>query len=136
MSKKTADRILSEICPEQEFIPLDDYFIMKLKCDDATDMYYCTALDKNSGCLLDEDKPFDCKIWPFRVMLLENVRVITISPVCPVVIKKPLSALMDFAEKISAVIFAEAEKNPSMIKPYINGYPILAVEKSDINLKI
>ena len=94
------------------------------------DVSYCPALSEN-GCMLGELKPFDCAVWPFRVNLLGDMRVITVSPVCETVSELPLKTLSGFvnADGFADDLFAEARKHPDMVKPYIDGYPILAVEK-------
>ena len=93
------------------------------------DISYCPALSEQ-GCTLGELKPFDCAVWPFRVNLLGDMRVITVSPVCETVFSLPLKTLSDFvnADGFAETLFAEAQKHPDMIKPYISGYPILSVE--------
>lgn len=88
----------------------------------------CPMLTEN-GCKLGENKPFDCRIWPFRVMRKENLLFLTLSPVCETVSKLPVSAVSEFAEKLSETVFAEARSNPEMIKDYIEGYPIFAVKE-------
>ena len=94
------------------------------------DISYCPAISEN-GCVLGELKPFDCAIWPFRVNSLGDMRVITVSPVCEEVSALPLKTLSEFvnADGFADTLFAEARKHPDMVKPYIDGYPILAVEK-------
>lgn len=91
---------------------------------------YCPALSEN-GCSLGELKPFDCAVWPFRVNSLGDLRVITVSPVCETVSSLPLCKLSEFvrADGFSEMLFSEARKHPDMVKSYIDGYPILAVEK-------
>lgn len=92
---------------------------------------YCPALSEN-GCMLGELKPFDCAVWPFRVNSLGSRRVITVSPVCGTVFSLPLKRLSEFVIKdgFAQKLFAEAERHPEMVKPYIDGYPILAVDNS------
>lgn len=92
---------------------------------------YCPALSEN-GCMLGELKPFDCAVWPFRVNSLGSRRVITVSPVCGTVFSLPLKRLSEFIIKdgFAQKLFAEAERHPEMVKPYIDGYPILAVDNS------
>ena len=34
-------------------------------------------LDNEKGCILGDDKPFDCRIWPLRVMALNETKVST-----------------------------------------------------------
>ena len=81
------------------------------------------------GCKLGENKPFDCRIWPFRVMKKGNLLLLTLSPVCETVSKLPVSAVSEFAEKLSDTVFSEALNNPEMIKDYIDGYPVFAVRE-------
>lgn len=95
------------------------------------DISYCPALSEN-GCVLGELKPFDCAVWPFRVNALGDMRVITVSPVCETVFALPLKTLSDFVRKdvFAERLFTEAHKHPDMVKPYIDGYPILVAEKN------
>lgn len=98
-------------------------FDMKFENDGLT---YCPALS-DKGCTLGENKPFDCKIWPLRAMKKGDDIVITISPVCGAV--DPLKPeVKELAKELSEIIFKEAEKNPDIVKDYIDGYPIAAVK--------
>lgn len=81
------------------------------------------------GCKLGDNKPFDCRIWPFRIMKRDKLLMLTLSPVCETVSKLPVSRISEFAEKISDKIFEEAKGNPEMIKDYIDGYPVFAVRE-------
>ena len=110
-------------------IPHGGEFVFDMKFNGG-EISYCPALSDN-GCMLGELKPFDCAVWPFRVNSLGDLRVITVSPVCETVSALPLKTLSDFvsADGFADSLFAEARKHPDMIKPYIDGYPILAVEK-------
>ncbi len=94
------------------------------------DISYCPALTEN-GCSLEELKPFDCAVWPFRVNSLGEALVITVSPVCESVSSLPLKTLAEFVRDkgFSKRLFEEAHKHPDIVKPYINGYPILAVSE-------
>lgn len=97
----------------------------------GNEIAYCPALSEN-GCVLGELKPFDCAVWPFRVNSLGSKRVITVSPVCEEVFSLPLKRLSEFVYKggFAQRLFAEAERHPDMVKPYTDGYPILAVENA------
>ena len=94
------------------------------------ELSYCPALTE-SGCSLGEHKPFDCAVWPFRVNSLGKTLIITVSTVCESVFSLPLKSLCDFvrADGFSEKLFCEAHKHPDIVKPYIGGYPILAVEE-------
>ncbi len=128
ITRSKADEILEKYNSDQKFHNKDDnYYILDMKKEKNEDLYYCSMLDKNKGCIMQDEKPFDCRIWPFRIMDLNGTKVITLSPVCPAVKKRSLEELTEFAEELAPVIFNEAKVNPQIIKPYINGYPILAV---------
>lgn len=94
-------------------------FEMEFKDNGLT---YCPALSE-TGCTLGADKPFDCKIWPLRVMKKGDDIVITISPVCES-IDPQNPDVKALAAELAPIIFAEAKKNPDIIKEYIDGYPI------------
>ncbi len=128
VSKELADVITSQYKPQQEFIPKGNSFVMKMDREENEDLYYCSVLDHKKGCLLGTGKPFDCSIWPLRVMSFEGRRVIALSPVCPVVIKKPIDEVTALAKKLSPIIFAQADKNPDLVKSYEVGYVILVIE--------
>lgn len=98
-------------------------FDMEFKNDGLT---YCPALS-DTGCTLGGNKPFDCMIWPLRAMKKGEDIVITISPVCESV--DPESpAVKELVNELAPVIFAEADRNPDIIKEYIEGYPIAAIK--------
>lgn len=93
------------------------------------EVVYCPALGEN-GCRLGDERPFDCRIWPFRVNDLNGTRVITLSPVCPEVKKLSLETLLEFIDSngFAEKLFQHAESYPETVKPYVSGYPILAVK--------
>lgn len=90
----------------------------------------CTCpLLTEKGCALGEDKPYDCRIWPFRVMKKGNFLFLTLSPVCSSVSSLSVKEISRFVPKIAPKIFEEAERNPEMVKEYIEDYPIFAVKE-------
>ncbi|MBO5448513.1 MAG: hypothetical protein J5994_04220 [Ruminococcus sp.] len=127
---KLASRIMQDFEPDQKFIRKDDHFLLKMDKEPDADLYYCSLLDQEKGCIMGDDKPFDCRIWPFRIMALNGVRVITLSPVCPVVQTKPLADIQAVAKELAPEIFAYADETPSAVKPYLDGYPIMVVEEN------
>lgn len=105
-------------------------FNMEDSWDEEKEIFVCPALDPDKGCTLGEYKPFDCKIWPYRIMELNGALVISIASICPDMYAKPLNALVgELDSGLADKIFEEAEKNPAIIKPYEQGYPILKVKK-------
>ena len=101
---------------------------MALYKEQNADLYYCPMLDNEKGCILGDDKPFDCRIWPLRVMALNETKVITLSPVCPTMNEKSIKELTKTANELADQIFEYADENPEAVKPYLDGYPILVVE--------
>lgn len=120
--------------PEIKFVSKGDsgayIFNMEDNWDDENELFTCPALDPKKGCTLGDNKPFDCKIWPYRIMELNGARVISIASICPDMYQKPLSQLVkELDSGLADMIFAEAEKNPAIVKPYEQGYPILKVKE-------
>lgn len=114
--------------PHIEYVPYENsYKFNMIKSPDG--LYYCPMLSEK-GCILKDSKPFDCKIWPFRVMSLNGSLVITLSPVCPSLSAKPLNELHAFlADGFAERLFREAKVHPDIVKDYLTDYPILAVQK-------
>ncbi|MCM1055044.1 MAG: hypothetical protein NC394_05905 [Bacteroides sp.] len=81
------------------------------------------------GCGLGESKPFDCRVWPFRVMKKGGLLLLTLSPVCETVSGLSVSEISAFAKKISDKIFDEAKADPETIKDYVDGYPVFDVRE-------
>lgn len=128
ISPALASKILQEYAPKQEFIKKENHFLFKMDKEQDADLYYCPMLDNEKGCVLGDDKPFDCRIWPLRVMALNETKVITLSPVCPTMNEKFIKVLTKTANELADQIFEYADENPEAVKPYLDGYPILVVE--------
>lgn len=121
-------RILDDY-PEMKFVKKENSYLFRMDKEPEEDLYFCSVLDRSRGCVLGDEKPFDCRIWPFRVMDLNGTQVITLSPVCPVMIKKPVDELSALAKEIAPIIFKEADENPDIVKKYLSGYPIFVVRE-------
>lgn len=115
--------------PDISFVEKGEGWLFRMN-ESEDGLYYCPALNHESGCILGEDKPFDCKIWPYRIMSLGGRRVISMASICPTMYKKPLSDLCAELERegLAEKIFAFADSHPDIVKPYEEGYPILKVE--------
>lgn len=130
MNEKTMFK-LKEFKPEVNYVNKDGGFIVDAGKLHDGELFYCPALDPQLGCILGEDKPFDCFIWPFRIMSVgADYLAITISPVCPELYSRPLSELMDFLYSgLEKTILEYAQKHPEIIKQYEPNYPILSLKK-------
>ncbi len=131
ISEELKERILSER-DDISFVSRGGtgaYIFNMDKCwDDKDELFYCPALDKQKGCTLGENKPFDCKIWPYRVMELGDKRVITVASICPDMYSKPLKELVDELDGgLGTAIADYVKKCPAIVKPYEHGYPVLCL---------
>lgn len=85
----------------------------------------CPFLDSSTGCTLPEpEKPFACKIWPLRLMRDESGKVrLALYRGCPGIPEERRGALQTLLNSgLSAKIYAEAERDPSLILPYHPNY--------------
>ena len=97
------------------------------RTDDPEEEVPCTFLDPHKGCILKaEDKPFDCSIWPLRVMDKGGELVIALTPTCPTVGATPRPELVELVKNgLGAKIFEYAKTHPYIIKEYREGFPII-----------
>ncbi|MGN1481408.1 hypothetical protein [Porcipelethomonas sp.] len=138
MNSDTAKE-LSRLRPDTEFTEKDGAFIVKAGRLEGDELFFCPALDKEKGCILGDKKPFDCSIWPYRIMDLNGTWVISICPVCGELYNRPLRELVEFVENgLGEKIYKYALENPDIVKKYDHSYPILKVlgeENTDNCLK-
>lgn len=97
------------------------------RTDDPEEEVPCTFLDPHKGCILKaEDKPFDCSIWPLRVMNKGGELVIALTPTCPTIGATPRPNLIELVKNgLGAKIFEYAKTHPYIIKEYREGFPII-----------
>ncbi len=87
----------------------------------------CAFLDATRGCVLeDSQKPFDCKIWPLRIMRKGTDTVIALTPTCPAINSYPVNVMEELVKDgLGEKIYEYAETHPYIIKSYREGFPIL-----------
>ena len=95
--------------------------------DDESEEAACEFLDASRGCVLsDEDKPFDCKIWPLRIMDKDGKLVIALTPTCPAINKVDLKEIEEFVKSgLGDTIYEYAKEHPYIIKKYRENFPVL-----------
>ena len=82
----------------------------------------------DKGCILsDEEKPWDCKIWPLRVMKKTGGEVVVaLTPTCPHINKLDLNTVRDFVNgNLKDELLNYADAHPYLIKEYREGYPVM-----------
>lgn len=100
----------------------------KYKTEDSEEEVPCTFLDPQRGCILEgEDKPFDCSIWPLRIMEKDNALVIALTPTCSALGAEPSDELKRLVTEngLGEKIYQYAAQHPYIIKPYKEGFPVI-----------
>ena len=124
--------LLLEKRPDTQFITKEGGYLFRVNELVENELFYCPALDNKTGCILGDDKPFDCRIWPFRIMEIGGRRAITVASICSEIYNRPLSQLVEFLREGTAdTIFSYADEHPEIVKPYDEGYPVLLFERKD-----
>ena len=97
------------------------------RTDDLDEEVPCTFLDPQKGCVLKgEDKPFDCSIWPLRIMNKDGKLVIALTPTCPSIGATPKPELIELVKNgLGEKIFEYAKTHPYIVKEYKEGFPII-----------
>ncbi|MBQ3842043.1 MAG: hypothetical protein II820_05055 [Ruminiclostridium sp.] len=122
---------LSELYPEAHFKPRGDVYTIDIdgdyKTDDSEEEALCPF--NKDGCILGvELKPFDCSIWPLRVMRYNGGLAICLTPTCPVISQKPLSVMRELADGAVGDRIADyARSHPFIVKDYKEGFPVLRI---------
>ncbi|MBE6863138.1 MAG: hypothetical protein E7495_00995 [Ruminococcus flavefaciens] len=123
---------IKQLRPGTEFVTKDGGYIFKADNIGADQLFSCPALTE-TGCILGDDKPFDCRIWPYRIMEVGGRRAITIASICDELYNRPLSQLVGFLkEGLAEAIFSYADAHPEIVKPYYEGYPVLLFENAKL----
>lgn len=91
------------------------------------ELFLCPMLS-DTGCTMGEQKPFDCKIWPFRMMRDLSGRVrIAAAAYCPGMEQYTDAQLVAFLkeEGLGEQLLAYADAHPAHVKPYSDQYRFL-----------
>jgi hypothetical protein len=88
-------------------------------------VFDCPMLSE-SGCRLGQNKPFECSIWPYRIMSQNGKLLISVSTLCKPMCKNSLESIIDQLKSgLAKEICDYAKIHPGIIKEYNDGYPIL-----------
>ena len=97
------------------------------RTDDPEEEVPCMFLDPQKGCILNgDDKPFDCSIWPLRIMNKDGKLVIALTPTCSAIGAVPSQALVELVQGgLGEKIFEYAKIHPYIVKEYHQGFPVI-----------
>ncbi|MCR4644652.1 MAG: hypothetical protein K5695_04485 [Oscillospiraceae bacterium] len=127
---------VKELLPEAQFLrKAEDAWLFRVEDFDAEDNFPCPLLDPGQGCLLGEEKPFSCSIWPFLLTEAGGRQCIALSPLCHSVLQQPVDTLLRFVkDELSEVVFAYADAHPEEVLPYDGVSPVLVWRNESMNL--
>lgn len=121
-SKETAEK-LGKLFPAARFRPVGKSSMTidlsnLYKTEDPEEEAPCPFLDSKNGCLLPPElKPFDCSIWPFRAVRVENKIRVGLTPTCPAINKVPQEKIVELLDSgLGKKILDYAASNPDIIK--------------------
>lgn len=99
----------------------------KYLTSDSEEEVPCPFLNPNKGCTLNvQAKPWDCSIWPLRVMKKDNLTVIALTPTCPTMNKRDINDLREFVNNnLREQLIDYANKHPYLIKEYRDDFIII-----------
>ena len=126
ITPEVRELILEKYLPGEQFIHREGCFLLRFDLEGG-DSLDCPLLTER-GCVMGDEKPFECRIWPLRVMDRDGEPVITLSPECPAAAGKPIELARETARRLAPVIFGEAREHPELVKPYDRGCEILFYE--------
>lgn len=119
---------VQKLRPDTAFTSVDEEYTFASPALSGEELFACPVLT-DCGCgLTPEDKPFDCKIWPFRLMKGEDGScVVAVSELCEGIKHLSDDALRKFLmdEGLGEMCFAYAEEHPAHVKPFMKGYRII-----------
>lgn len=96
------------------------------RTDDPDEESACPFLDSEKGCVLsDEEKPFDCKIWPLRaVRKVSGGKIfVALTTTCPAVNRLPFSEVQSLVKSgLGEKILSYASANPDIVKDWRGGF--------------
>lgn len=116
--------------PETAFVPVGAEQTFAAPPLKGEELYACPVLTEHGCGLSEQDKPFDCKVWPFRLMRTENGAVcISISDLCTGVQLHEVEQLQAFLrEGLAETMFTYAKAHPDHIHAWHDGYRVILTE--------
>ena len=93
--------------------------------DNADEEAPCPFLDPSSGCILSpEEKPWDCRIWPLRVVRPQgSAPFISLTPTCPAINRLGKDAVRSFVKDgLEDELLQYASMHPCLYKTDRDGF--------------
>jgi hypothetical protein len=128
-----AKETVEEICrlyPDAHFRTLPNGAVTidigdQYKTDDSEEEALCPFNRK--GCILPQHlKPFDCELWPFRLMKSGNGLALALVPTCPW-LDKDSSKFKETAAEVAEKAVAYAKTHPELVIEYRPDYQLVVL---------
>ena len=121
---KVLAKKLTSLFPKAHFRPVGKSSMtidlsMLYKTNNPDEEVPCPFLDTKNGCCLPPVlKPFDCSIWPFRAVRVNQNKIkVMLTPTCPTINKVPREKIIALLQQgLGQKILEQAALNPDMIK--------------------
>ena len=99
------------------------------KTDDPEEEALCFF--NRDGCVLGGEKPFECAIWPLRVMRKDDALVLGCCLDCPIFAGIETDRVRRFIreKRLDRMIFDYIAEHPEAVKPYRDNYRLIITEQ-------
>lgn len=139
MTSEMMEKISNE-CPEAEYSEVCGHKCLKLEKrvypQDGKEYLFCNLLHPTKGCMLNDSKPLECRLWPYRIMKCEDGElVLALSHECAQVMKRPFGELYSLAWELAEEVFSEAHCTPQIVRPLREDYTVMLTEKHYLSQK-
>ena len=107
------------------------HLIDQYQTEDPDEEVPCTFLNGQAGCTLsEEEKPFDCRIWPLRVMETNGHLAVTLELTCPAINQVGQDRMRELVKGgLGEKIYAYAHTHPFIVKELTEGFAVLDEEE-------
>ena len=128
-AKETVAEI-SRLYPEARFKTLPNGAVTidiagNYRTNDSEEEALCPF--NRTGCVLPERlKPFDCKLWPFRLMKCGDGLALALVPTCPWIGKADMDRLKAKAAAVAEAAVEYAKTHPEIVIEYRADYRVIA----------
>lgn len=120
--------LLQEMCvPLEKRADGTTSFFLNFQSDSPDEVANCPMLNPSSGCMLPrEQRPFECRIWPVRVMKKHSTLVVGIYEKCPALENGCFDNLKNLVlENLLSEILDYARRHPQAVREFDSAYRII-----------
>lgn len=118
---------------QEECVPLaqrqdgSTSFYLHYCTSDASELALCPMLSPQSGCTLPRElRPFECRIWPLRMMRTGGRLAIGLYKNCPALTGAKRQALIHYATtELLPAMQAYARSHPKAVRDRNNAYDLI-----------